>query len=171
MSIDDLLLARIKEKQLHILRPNARGTSPQRLMLLHENLWNFLESDGPDDEWEVRKGYLQADLELFADGSPVGPKYLFLLSPAREAVWEIRSLRPMPSVRVLGRFVHKDVFVATNFALRDELEGWKSRAWRDARLGARTIWTRLFHNYEPLRSTNVHDVVSGAIDGTYFKGD
>jgi hypothetical protein len=59
-------------------------------------------------------------LDLFAEGAPIGPKYLFLLYRADEAVWEIRSVRPNPSIRVLGRFAAKDIFVATNFALRDD---------------------------------------------------
>jgi hypothetical protein len=139
-------------------------------MLVHEALWNFLQAEGPDDEWEDRKGFLQADLDLFAEGAQIGPKYLFLLYRADEAVWEIRSVRPNPSIRVLGRFAAKDIFVATNFALRDALGGWQSREWRDVKIRARTVWSQLFQNYQPLKSTNIHDVVSGAIDGKYFKG-
>jgi hypothetical protein len=170
MSIVDLLAARVQDKQLFLVEPRVAGTSAKRVMLVHESLWNFLHEEGPDDEWEDRKGFLLADLDLFAEGAPIGPKYLFLLYRAEEAVWEIRSVRPNPSIRVLGRFVAKDIFVATNFALRDELGGWQSRKWRDVKVMSRTIWTRLFHNYEPLKSANVHEVVSGAINGKYFKG-
>jgi hypothetical protein len=69
-----------------------------------------------------------------------------------------------------GRCAAKDIFVATNFALRDALGGWQSREWRDVKIRARTVWSQLFQNYQPLKSTNIHDVVSGAIDGKYFKG-
>jgi hypothetical protein len=118
---------------------------------------------------EERIGRLLADLELFADGTALYPRYLFLLYRSREAVWEIRSTRPNPSIRVLGRFACKDVFIATNFALRDALGGWQSRAWRDVKVESRTVWTNLFHTYAPIVTTNVHDVVTGAIDGKYFK--
>ena len=72
-------------------------------------------------------GTLQADLELFAEGQPIDPKYLFLLYPPAEGVWEIRSIRPHPSIRVLGLFAQKDVFIATNLELRENLGGWQSR--------------------------------------------
>jgi hypothetical protein len=139
-------------------------------MLIAEELWNFLHEPGEDQELEARKGFLEADLEVFAESHLIGPKYLFLLYPAREAVWEIRSARPDPSIRVLGRFVTRDVFVATNYAMRDELGGWQSRQWRDVKLMSRTVWRNLFHNYQPLLTTNVNDVVTGAINGRYFKG-
>jgi hypothetical protein len=114
-------------------------------------------------------GFLQADLESFADGTELHPRYLFLLYPARQAVWEIRSTRHDPSIRVLGCFAERDVFIATNYALREQLGGWQSRAWRDVKVRARTIWTHLFHTYQPVITTNVHDVVTGAINGKYFK--
>lgn len=170
MSILDLIAARVSDGMLFPLFPRAVGTSAKRAMLIAEGLWNFISEPGPDQEWEIRKGFLQADLETFATGDPIGPKYLFLLSPAREGVWEIRSARPDPSIRVLGLFIGKDIFVATNFALRSELEGWETRAWRDSKLMARTVWTNLFHTYRPRITSDINHVVSGAINGKYFKG-
>jgi hypothetical protein len=134
-------------------------------------VWKLLNPSHPDPVMEERIGMLEADLETFLDGTELHPRYLFLLSPTREAVWEIRSPRPDPSIRVLGRFAAKDVFIATNYAFRDELEGWKSRAWRDVKLQSRTVWTTLFHTYRPIITTNIHDVVTGAINGKYFKTD
>src|SRR5215470_16016397 len=110
MSIDDVVAARVAEKRLFLLIPRAAGTSAKRVMLVAESLWNFMREPGPDQEWEDRKGFLQADLEVFAEGAPIGPKYLFLLYRASEGVWEIRSTRPNPSIRVLGRFIRKDIF-------------------------------------------------------------
>jgi hypothetical protein len=169
MSILDVIEGCKSSGMLFPLIPRAPGTSPRRALLLGSELWSFLQETSEDPEWEDRKGFLQADLEVFAEGQPIGPKYLFLLYPAREAVWEIRSARPNPSIRVLGRFAKKNIFIATNFARRDDLGGWQSRAWRDVKLRSRTIWTHLFHTYRPLETTDVNDVVSGAIDGKYFK--
>ena len=70
---------------------------------------------------------------------------------------------------MLGRFPLKDVFVATNHALRSDLGGWQSRAWRQVKTMAVTIWVRLFHTYQPVVTTDVNDVVSGARSGIYFK--
>jgi hypothetical protein len=138
-------------------------------MFLSEEVWTFLSTTHEDEEIEDRLGKLQADLELFAEGQPIDPKYLKLLAPARDAVWEIRSVRPSPSIRVLGRFAEHDVFVATNYALRKPLGGWESNEWKTAKRAAVACWTRLFGTYQPLRSTNVRDLVSGAHNGKYYK--
>ena len=131
MSIGDSIVELVQAGMLYPLIPKAAGTSPKRAMLIAEALWNFLHEPGPDPDWDDRKGFLLADLEVFAAGEPIGPKYLFLLYRASEGVWEIRSVRPNPSIRVLGRFIARDIFVATNFALRDNLGGWQSRQWRE----------------------------------------
>jgi hypothetical protein len=137
-------------------------------MFVEERLWRILESPEGDDEWEERIGNLRADLEVFVTDT-IHPKYLFLLYPPRDAVWEIRSIREKPSIRVLGLFPLRDVFVSTNAALREDLKGWQSREWREVRRTARALWRRLFATYQPIVTTNVNDVVSGATNGQYFK--
>jgi hypothetical protein len=138
-------------------------------MFISEDLWALLTTTHEDEEMEDRLGRLQADLELFAEGQPIDPKYLFLLYPARDAVWEIRSVRDAPSIRVLGLFAEKNVFIATNHALREALGGWESREWKIVKRAARACWNRLFGTYVPLNSTDVRKLVSGALDGKYFK--
>jgi len=138
-------------------------------MFVGEELWSLLNSAEGDQQWELRVANLQADLETFVEGRAIDPKYLFLLYPAREAVWEIRSARDQPSIRVLGLFARRDVFIATNFALREDLGGWDSRAWKDVKRMARTKWGHYFHTYQPIASTNIHQLVTGALDGRYFR--
>src|SRR5450759_947607 len=99
--------------------------------------------------------------QQFSDGIDRNP------ADPSEAVWEIRSVSHDPSIRIVGRFADKDVFVATSFAIRERLGGWQSRAWRDIKVLARAIWDNLFRPYPPVVTINVHDVVSGAIDGKY----
>src|SRR6266852_5575831 len=98
MSIAALISFRVAEGRLFPLVPRAAGTAPRRAMFLSQELWVLLSTTHADPELEDRLGFLQADLELFAEGQPIDPKYLFLLSPARDAVWEIRSARPEPSI-------------------------------------------------------------------------
>lgn len=169
MSIRVEIDRRVSEGRLFPLIPTAAGSSPRRAMFVSEDIWSLLTTAHDDEEMEDRLGKLQADLELFAEGQPIGPKYLFLLYPARDAVWEIRSVRDAPSIRVLGLFADKDVFIATNHVLRETLGSWESREWKNVKRAARACWARLFGTYPPLTSTSVRDLVSGAIDGKYFK--
>jgi hypothetical protein len=154
---------------LYPLIPRAAGSSARRALLVYDKLWDFLQSPEGDEAWERRVAELQADLELFAEGAPIHPKYLFCLYPASKAVWEIRSVRDSPSIRVLGLFAERDVFIATNFALREDLGGWQSREWKEVKRTAQACWRNIFHTYPPCYGVNVHDHVSGALDGSYFK--
>ena len=149
--------------------PRAAGAAPRRALLASEEVWEKLAADGADDAMEARMGTLQADLEVFVEGQTLGPKYLFLLYPASDGVWEIRSVRDDPSIRVLGLFADRDVFVATTLALREDLGGWQSREWKAIKRIARARWNVLFHTYPPIITTNVHAVVSGAVHGNYLK--
>jgi len=169
MSIDALIRWRVGENALFPLRPRGTGTPVKRKMFVTPELWELFEEEHEDEDLEIRLGQLQADLELFVEGQPIDPKYLFLLSPARQAVWEIRSVRPNPSIRVLGLFAKRNTFVATNFALREDLGGWQSREWKEVKRAALAGWRRLFHTYQPLASVKIHDLVTGAINGKYFK--
>jgi hypothetical protein len=169
MSIEDLIRHKVAAGMLFPLIPRARGSTPRRAMFVSEDIWSLLSTEHQDDEIEDRLGILQADLELFAEGRMIDPKYLFLLYPASEGVWEIRSVRPNPSIRVLGFFAKKDVYIATNLALRESLGGWESREWKNVKRLARTRWGHLFHTFHPLISTNLSDLVTGSIDGKYFK--
>lgn len=169
MSIEDLIAHKVGAGMLFPLVPRAAGSAPRRAMFVSEDIWSLLSTEHQDDDMEDRLGILQADLEQFAEGRTIDPKYLFLLYPATEGVWEIRSLRPDPSIRVLGFFAKRDVFIATNLALRENLGGWESREWKDIKRLARTRWGHLFHTYNPMVSTNLSELVTGTIDGKYFK--
>jgi hypothetical protein len=61
-------------------------------MFVVEELWSVLNSPEGDQEWEQRIAELQADLEIFIEGMPIDPKYMFLLYPSTKSVWDIRSV-------------------------------------------------------------------------------
>jgi hypothetical protein len=170
MSIEEEIIDRVERRMLFPLEPLAPGVTIRRAMFIGESLWKVLNApSGPDTEWEERIGRLQADLEIFISGENITPKYLFLLFPKEEAVWEIRSVQSDPSIRVLGLFAQKDVFISTNFELRENLGGWENRAWKNIKKMAKTIWRNLFNTYLPITTTNVDDVCSGAINAKFYK--
>lgn len=169
MSIDDDVLDRCNRGMLYPLVPLAPGVTIRRAMLICEALHAELNSPEGDDEWEERIGNLQADLEHFITSAQIHSSYLFLLYPSRDCVWEIRSVKESPSMRVLGLFAYRDTFVATNMAKRSDLGGWQSREWKTVKRAARATWNALFYVYPPLNSTDIHTIVSGAIDGKFLK--
>jgi hypothetical protein len=169
MSIENEIADRVQRKMLFPLLPRAPGSPVRRALFVAEDLWSILTSDIGDPEWERRVGQLQADLEVFVEGRVIDPKYLFLLYPCAKGVWEIRSVRDQPSIRVLGLFAKRDVFIATNAALREDLGGWQSREWKEVKRRAQAQWRWLFPSYQPVVSSHVQDVATGALNGRYFK--
>jgi hypothetical protein len=169
MSIEDDIVHRTANGMLFPLLPFAKGVTPIRAMFVGRKLWEMLESDEGDSAWERRVGELRADLEQFVASEWLTPKYLFLLDPSADGVWEIRSVGTDPSLRVLGLFAAKDIYIAGDVALREDLGAWNSRAWKQVKRNARAIWRQLFSAYNPIVTINVHDVVTGAINGKYFK--
>jgi hypothetical protein len=169
MSIHDVIKHQCTTGKLYPLRPQVQSEPIRRSLFVGERLWEALNGPEGNVEWEERIGYLRADLENFVISSSITPKYLFLLYPPLEGIWEIRSVAERPSIRVLGQFADQDTFIATNFALREDLGGWESRKWKTVKREAKAVWRGLFDPYRPVQTTNVHDVVSGAINGSYFK--
>jgi len=123
----------------------------------------------PAAEHVERFARLEADLEVFVTSPRIDPGYLKGLSPPQEGVWAIRSVRPSPSIRVLGFFAMKDRFIATNYALRNELGAFDSKQWKTAMKYATWVWRRLFPAYPFVSSQDANDLFTGALNGTYFK--
>jgi hypothetical protein len=169
MSIEDEILDRVSRGMLYPLRPQAAGATIRRALFVEEKLWNELNSPEGDAEWEERIGRLRADLEVFVTEASITPKYLFLLYPTGDAVWEIRSVRDNPSLRVMGLFPATDIFVSTNHARRDELEEWQSRTWKLVKRMACAVWRQLFPSYQPIVTTKVTDVCTGATNEVFYK--
>ena len=177
MSIEDEVLDKCRRKMLFPLLPKAAGAPVLRAMFVAEGLWKDLNSTEGDPVWDERIGRLRADLEVFVTEASINPKYLFHLYPAADAVWEIRSVKDDPSIRVLGLFPVKDAFVSTNYVLREalverragKLVDWQSRGWKSVKRMAKAVWRSLFGTYQPIISTDAKQVCSGATDEIFYK--
>lgn len=168
MSIQTLIQWRLQEGRIHELIPMPRRAPRIRKMYVADRLHLALMEAKPTIEETRRFAQLEADLAVFVNSPTIDPKYLFGLWPPRDRVWEIRSVRPKPSIRVLGRFAAKDEFVAIHYVLREDLGGWNSREWKIEKQRAKTEWTNLFYPYDAVDEQDIHNLVSGAINGKYF---
>jgi hypothetical protein len=157
----------IKQEELFELEPMPHREKRLRSMYLSSELYQGISNPPPDDT--ERFARLEADLATFVTSPTIDPGYLKGLWPRRDGIWAIRSVRPSPSIRVLGLFAEKDRFVATNYAVRSELGGFESKQWREAKRRAGVIWRRLFPTYPFNSSREVNDLFTGAINGNYCK--
>lgn len=154
---------------LFSVRPLAAGAVARRTLLVTKPLWDALEAPWDDEVEEERFSRLRADLDFFVEGGRIDPTYFKRLWPPRDCPWEIRSVRPSPSIRVLGRFAQRDVFIATTYERRSELGRFESREWKDAKRRALAEWRKLFPTYNALDGSSIHDLVSNASTGEFFR--
>jgi len=168
MSIEEIW-ARMEEGRLVESRPYLSSDAKIRSMYFELSLHNDVFCDRDNEDEIERFAKLQADLDMFLTGETIDPKYLFGLTPITDGVWEIRSTRPKPSIRVFGLFHSKDTFIATHYIERKGLGGWNSNEWRTEIRRAVAIWRQLFPAYDPLNSSNIGELITGAINERYFK--
>ena len=167
MSIEKEINHRVLEGRLKELP--LRAGKKKRSLYVESTLYDEIMKDRDDLELMERYVNLEADLNVFVSSPTVDPHYLYLLSPKGDKVWEIRSAKPDPQLRVFGFFASKDVFVATHHEYRSELGDFDSMEWKREKRRALAIWRKLFSAYKPMAYTDITDLVTGAIDGKYFK--
>lgn len=160
MSIENEIRARRREGRLFLVRSRAPAASVRRPLFVTEELWRRLNGPWLDKAEMERWNSLWADLDRFVEGRPIDPGYLYWLTPKRDLVFEIKSVRPSPSLRVFVRFAMEDVLVATHYAERPRLGGWGNKRWRDEVVRSRAIWRALFPSYEPLSGKTIHDFIT-----------
>lgn len=112
---------------------------------------------------------LIADLEVFVTSPTIDPKYLWLLRPSKQGIWEIRSTRQRPQIRVFGVFAAKNIFVGTHHKLRDDLGGIDNEQWKIEIGCAKKIWRDLFPAYSHKKTNDPNQLFTGALDEKYFR--
>lgn len=180
MSISIEIANRVNEGRLHLLQPlmpRSAGVAPRHIYA-NEEIYSLLVGPWQSKEEHERCGYLRADFDRFMQGGmiPIAEHpllrgknaYMRQLFRFREEVWEIRSRDPLPSIRVLGRFADTDVFIALSWWHRTDLGGPKDRAWRDAIVGCKSEWRKLFPSYEPKSSGGTHVYPTACISANTY---
>jgi hypothetical protein len=111
-----------------------------------------------DQQEEERANELRYQVDRFLDGERIwvrpdcddGTDASFArLKPPADEVWEMRSLKPKPSLRIFGRFIARDRFVAMNWAKRIDLGAATSQEWVDAIQLFHAQWQRYFATCPP----------------------
>ncbi len=100
----------------------------------------------PDRKIAARWAKLDADMAHFVEGGYVNWGLMKWLDPKKQEVWELRSVRPKPSIRVFGRFAEPNVFIGTNLAYRGNLKAkWSTEFW-NAIFECEKIWKSFTKN-------------------------
>ncbi|MEZ5490904.1 MAG: hypothetical protein R3F50_11380 [Gammaproteobacteria bacterium] len=168
MSILATIMDRTQRGQLYEVVPRSSRDLRLRRLYLSESLWLELRAPRSSEAEIQRFADLEADLEVYVNRRQLGPEYLFGLSPRGCGVWEIRSVWD-PHIRVFGMFMGKDLFIATHLEMRNDLGPFESQDWIRAKRETKAKIRNLMGPYNPIIDSDVNNLVSGAMNGQYFK--
>ena len=178
MSIRDVIRARVEEGRLLHLRPVMADDPVKRHMFITEEIRTLIMGPWTNKQMQMRCGYLRGNLESFVKGQIVSVSltidkkdeaYLGRLQPPEDETWDIRSRKPRPGLRVLGRFSEPDHFIAilccprsiaVDWLTRPSLGDGDSEEWRDAIQQCKAAWRQLFEPYEPYSGGNISDYIT-----------
>jgi|SRR5271155_2270840 len=142
------------------------GLPARRTLYISEKVRQFITSAAPGMDIKMRGRWLtaRAVLEAFVDGKRITIKSkakskaeIGILCPHEDGIWEFRDVRPRPSVRILGSFTEKDVFIALAPYERAELGAKHSEGWTNALQNYKAEWTTLFDGHRPMSEGSYPD--------------
>lgn len=123
-------------------KPIADWAAEPRVVLLCEPIRAALaEGRSAEDESERQCwAKVEAAFSHFIEGGLVTENLVKQLKEYKFEHWEFRCRRPRPSIRVFGRFVLPDVFVATHPMPRNVLGGMNSPQFEHEKLVCEEHW-------------------------------
>ncbi len=165
MSIKQQISNLIASGDLVLVQPYVAGDPCIRKLYVERDLYIQIYRNRlghPDEEMYAN---LMADLDVYVTSTTLDQNYFKCLTPKTDGIWEIRSKRPYPQIRVFGMFADKDEFVATNLKTRDELGPKTSPEWKISIRTAKAIWRRLFLGaYTNKKTQDIHALVTGVLN-------
>ena len=169
MSIEREIISQDISGRLKLVVPRVSSDQLIRRLYLTKQLYAKVYEEKETESEKKMFENLKADLQVFVSSNTIDPKYLWCLRPPENGIWEIRSTRQRPQIRVFGAFAAKDVFIGTHYKLRDELGKIDSRQWEMEIARTKTIWTDHFPTYTHKKTTDQKQLFTGALDEKYFR--
>ena len=169
MSIKQEVASLVDGGKLRLVTPKVPSDRSLRKLYLTKELFDkvYEEKEGLS-EIEMFANLI-ADLEVFVTSETIDLGYLWCLEPSKDGIWEIRSTRQEPQIRVFGVFAAKNIFVGTHHKLRGELGNKNSEQWKIEIRRAKSIWRNLFPAYTHKKTDDLNQLFTGALDEKYFR--
>ena len=168
MSISDEIGEHVTNGDLVPLRPRIGFGARQirRYMFLTNELNSNIQSEIASGD--IRFAELEADLINFLVEPEIEKDYLKQLRPPTDGVWEIRSQRVEPTIRVFGQFAKKNTLIATSFRYRGDLEEFSNPEWDREKKLTQHAYRQLFPCHQAKNTINAYKLFDGAIDEKYY---
>jgi hypothetical protein len=142
------------------VKPRTAWSGEPRCFLLEKDLHATIVANRSLPEKFDRWAKLEADMSHFVEGGYINWGLMKWLDPQKQEVWELKSVRPKPSIRVFGRFAEPNVFVGTNLQFRTDLkEKWSKEFWEEI-FKCGEIWKSLFDDEGPFKGKLYTDYIT-----------
>ena len=169
VEINELVNEMVNDGRLYHLSPAFTGYTKRRMYVSPE-VNDFVVGPWRDEKTSRQGNALRAVIDRYLDGRRVtvsndkdADVNMKQLTPTSDEVWEIRSKKEPPAIRVFGSFVKKDIFVGLTWAFRIELGEIDSKEWELALRAYKHEWKKLFHAYTPLSGDNFNEYLSNIL--------
>ena len=130
--------------------------------LLNDEIDNHVQTGN------LRFAELKADLVAFQFMTDVEKDLLKQLKPPSDGVWEIRSRRLEPAIRVFGQFAERNILIATSCRYRADLGGFSNSEWKQEKRRVSQIFRQLFPCYSAKTAVNAHKLFDGALGEKHY---
>jgi hypothetical protein len=171
MSIDDRINQLCTSGKLIRVLQSWAGFPEARRFYASQSVSDLIlgTSAGKDQGFKNRAYELRAEIDHFIDGKLITARpdgemkrrgWLARLEPTSDEIWEIRSLSPKPSIRILGSIAKKNVFVGLTWARRKDLGGKESDEWMEAIDIFKAEWLSCFGTLRPMSGDYPHDYLT-----------
>ncbi len=162
MSIQDEIEAAKSSGALVCACPLVPWEGEPRVFLMSQELRDEIAAGRRNPNEYMRWAKLEADIGHFVAGGYINWQLLKWLDPKKYEHWELRSVRPRPSLRVFGRFALPDVFVGTHVVARSPLGGKWSVEWEIEKLRCEDVWNKSFVSSPFTGETYEHYITDNA---------
>ncbi len=169
MSIEQAISSRVNDGSLKLVIPMAPSDRLLRSLYLTRELYDEVYEEKESLIEQKMFSILIADLEVIVNSDTIDPQYFRCLEPRKAGIWEIRSTRQEPQIRIFGAFAAKNIFIATHYKLRDELGRKHSGQWELEIKHTQRTWSELFPAYTHKKTSDRNQLYTGALDEEYFR--
>jgi len=131
-----------RDGRLVAAKPIAEWSAEPRVVLMCGAMQEALAKGRSDPDVRERQSWakVEAAFSEFIEGSLITEHLVKQLKPYKFEHWEFRCRKPKPSLRIFGRFVMPDVFVATHVMPRKLLGGMYSAEFEHEKLVCEDHW-------------------------------
>lgn len=142
MLIPACVTAAIANGLLTPAKPIASWAGEPRAVLLCEPIRTEIANGSVSADEKERQCWakVEAAFSHFIEGGLVHDNLVKQLLPPKFEHWEFKCRKPRPSIRVFGRFIMPDVFVATHAMPRNLLGGMYSEEFEHEKLVCEDHW-------------------------------